>query len=116
MKQFSEDIVRVGGEIHQEVRRICVGKFSRHGAKAQRRKEDFFAPLREKRIAIPIRSLINLPQATEIYLSVTAFVAKPPKLLRTVILFGFVGHDNCPLKRPSPLLFIVPIKAFVAVT
>ena len=49
-------------------------------------------------------------------MSVTALVAKPPKLLRTVILFGFVGHDNCALKRPSPLLFIVPIKAPVAVT
>ena len=49
-------------------------------------------------------------------MSVTAFVAKPPKLLRTVILFGFVGHDNCALKRPLPLFFIVPIKASVAVT
>jgi hypothetical protein len=32
------------------------------------------------------------------------------------MLFGFMGHDNWPLKRPLPLLFSVPIKASVAVT
>jgi len=48
MKQSSEDIVRVGGEIHQEVRRICAGLPAS------------FAAQREKRIAIPIRSLILL--------------------------------------------------------
>lgn len=28
------------------------------------------------------------------YLSVTAFDADPPKLLRTVMFFGLIGHDN----------------------
>ena len=49
-------------------------------------------------------------------MSATALVADPPKLLRTVMLFGFVGHDNWPVKRPPPLFFNVPIKAPVAVT
>jgi hypothetical protein len=32
------------------------------------------------------------------------------------MLFGLVGHDNWPMKRPPPLFFNVPIKAPVAVT
>jgi hypothetical protein len=32
------------------------------------------------------------------------------------MLFGFMGHDNWPLKRPPPLFFKVPINAPVAVT
>jgi hypothetical protein len=49
-------------------------------------------------------------------LSVTAFEAEPPKLLCTVMFFGFVGHENNPLKLPPPLLVNAPMKALVAVT
>jgi hypothetical protein len=50
------------------------------------------------------------------YLSVTAVDADPPKLLRTVMLRGFVGHDNRALKLPPPSFVSVPMKAPVAVT
>lgn len=30
----------------------------------------------------------------KLYFNVTAFDAEPPKLLCTVMFFGFVGHDN----------------------
>src|SRR5215203_1397834 len=50
------------------------------------------------------------------YLSVTALVAEPPALLRTVMFFGSVGHDNWALKRPPPLFFKLTIKVPVDVT
>lgn len=52
----------------------------------------------------------------QIYLSVTALDAEPPKLLCTVMYFGFVGHDQIALKLPPPLLVKVPINAPLAVT
>ena len=50
------------------------------------------------------------------YLSVTAADADPPRLLRTVMFLGFVGHDKRPLKLPLPLFVNVPMKTPVAAT
>ena len=47
----------------------------------------------------------------KLYLNVTAFDAEPPKLLCTVMFFGFVGHENRALKLPPPLFVKVPMKA-----
>jgi hypothetical protein len=52
----------------------------------------------------------------ERYFSVTALEADPPRLLRTVMFSGYVGHGSDALKRPLPLLLTVPMKASVAVT
>ena len=49
-------------------------------------------------------------------MDVTALDADPPKLLRTVIFPGFVGHDSEALKRPLPVFFSVPTSAPVVVT
>jgi len=50
------------------------------------------------------------------YFDVTAFVADPHKLLRTVMFCGFAGHVNCPLYLPSPGFRSVPINSVVDVT
>lgn len=50
------------------------------------------------------------------YFTETAFEAEPPKLLRTVMFCGFVGHGSRALNLPPPLFVNVPIKAPVAVT
>ena len=50
------------------------------------------------------------------YLSETTLEAEPPKLLRTVMLSGFVGQGSEALKRLLPLFFNVPTRAPVAVT
>src|SRR5881628_1256203 len=50
------------------------------------------------------------------YFACTALDTDPPRLLRTVIFDGLVGHENWPSYLPPPLLASVPIRAFVAVT
>jgi hypothetical protein len=50
------------------------------------------------------------------YLAVTALVAEPPRLLRTVMFCGFVAQVNCPLYLPPPSFVIVPMSSPVAVT
>lgn len=50
------------------------------------------------------------------YLRATGLEAEPPKLLRTVMLSGYIGHGSEALKRPLPLVLNVPTKAPVAVT
>ena len=57
-----------------------------------------------------------LSPAARAYFSATEVKAEPPKLLRTVMLSGFVGQESDALNRPLPLFFNGPIKAPVAVT
>ena len=44
------------------------------------------------------------------YFEATVFEAEPPKLLRTVMFLGRVGHDKRALNLPPPLFVNVPIK------
>jgi hypothetical protein len=46
-----------------------------------------------------------------VYFRVTVLVAEPPRVLRTVTLCGFVGHERSPLPPER-----VPISSFVAET
>jgi len=69
------------------------------------------------------RASVGMPAAEHqttdqsfLYLSVTAFAADPPKLLRTVMFRGFVGHDNIPVKLPRSLFVNIPMKSPVVVT
>ena len=50
------------------------------------------------------------------YFAVTAFVAVPPRLLRTVMFCGLVATLNKPEYLPAPLFVSVPMNAFVDVT
>jgi hypothetical protein len=45
------------------------------------------------------------------YCGVTCFDTDPHRLLRTVILRGFLGQLSCPLYLRPPLLFSVPINS-----
>jgi hypothetical protein len=51
-----------------------------------------------------------------IYFSETSLEADPPYPLRTVMLVGFVGHDNEAEKLPPPLFDNVPMSTPVPVT
>lgn len=50
------------------------------------------------------------------YFVVTALVADPHKVLRTVMFFGFASPVNCPEYLPSPRFLNVPISVPVSVT
>ena len=50
------------------------------------------------------------------YLVVTALVAEPPRLLRTVMFCGLFGQVNLPLNLPPPVPVNVPMRSPVAVT
>ena len=91
------------GEIYGRAKQ----KFSRKDAKTQRRVKCF-----GRAFAFCVR----LRLCVENYLSATGLEVEPPKLLRTVIFSGFVGHDNEALKRPLPVFFRVPTRAPLAVT
>jgi hypothetical protein len=56
-------------------------------------------------------SLPSIPHGQPVYFELTALVADPPRLLRTVMFCGFVGHENCPLPPER-----VPINSSVADT
>ena len=56
------------------------------------------------------------PQMPMYHLAVTAPVAEPPKLLRTVMFCGLLGHVKRPSYLPPPLFERVPIRALVEVT
>ena len=63
-----------------------------------------------------LREVIDAMLAVASYFEATLFEAKPPKLLRTVMLLGRVGHDKRALNLPPPLFVNVPIKAPLPVT
>jgi hypothetical protein len=39
-------------------------------------------------------SVPSIPHGQPVYFELTALVADPPRLLRTVMFCGFVGHEN----------------------
>ena len=51
-----------------------------------------------------------------LHLASTVLVAEPPRLLRTVTLWGFVGQLIRSSYLPLPRLVIVPISSLVEVT
>jgi hypothetical protein len=55
------------------------------------------------------RALLSASYLASTHLTVTVLVAEPPRLLRTVIFSGFVGHVNWPPYLPPPLLLSVPM-------
>ena len=50
------------------------------------------------------------------HLETTVWVAEPPRLLRTVMFCGLLGHVKRPSYLPPPLLVSVPINWLVEVT
>lgn len=50
------------------------------------------------------------------YFKVMFLLAESPRLLRTVMFCGFVGHEKSPRYRPPPSLRNVPINVLVDVT